>query len=512
MSIFGISEICKKICENVLMREDEGRGDLVRLSHCSRAMSATSCEVLWEVLDSVEPLLNLIPALEKRTVVTEEGIEEDVYDLTHPIGESDLRQFDSYAQHVRALRHQFTSGEIEAFSLLHQHKGAALLPKLQSLDWCEGSLFDPIHQFTPRLAPFLSETLQDLQIDLGRFPTPVYPTLDVHDDLAATLPSLPFRCPRVQRFHITGLPKAASLSFLGGFKELRELELDSSKDAPSLTSETLLAISELPALVALRGLKAFGSEMVDNTPKPGFLSLKDIKIVGADATGIELFFRYLSNLTLHSCSILRLKLHKLMDIVACLGAISTGSSSLLSLAIMIESGPPPGSETPSELAEARYAILRALNQVPAPSLTSLDLSLQRTAAPSSLSLPPITFEEAESMAANWPALESFAYGSTFPPFSLLSLSAFVLRCPSLAAVDIGSLVVQGGFTNPSRNQPTWSIDEIPRSSHLDRIDVRNVITIPDDADVDGRILLNTLKQVFSGRREDSLSSLPQAVG
>ncbi|KAI0710297.1 hypothetical protein C8T65DRAFT_777768, partial [Cerioporus squamosus] len=236
------------------------RSTLAASALVCHALSEKALDCLWRVLDSIMPLLRILPGTGSCSSLR---IYPDITDAA-------WSRFHGYARRVRELRsvecyvHIHTTWQI----LVQRLGGAPLLPTLWRLK-------------TPVTASYpwqgillLSPTLRQLEVSLPRYmplpaPVPLHQTQEFQNETDVLVEnlvqyiSLPSLTDDVRHKIDQAVPEASIyLQSLGRFASLQELDLVST--GVRIGQETLQALSSLESLRALRAIVSL-EKMVPST-------------------------------------------------------------------------------------------------------------------------------------------------------------------------------------------------------------------------------------------------------
>ncbi|KAF8079351.1 hypothetical protein FPV67DRAFT_1776357 [Lyophyllum atratum] len=251
-----------KICEFLDAGTDGSQVD-IKMSKNHLLCTALVCKTfldpaldsLWRSMDSIVPLLRLLPTLE---------VIDDVYLLRGKVEDEDMSRFRSYAQRIRIYSLDTRIQPAIAPFTLTQFT----LPLLPALRHLRCSSYRPL--LTSSVPLLLSPTLERFELmnatPDNRIVGPFLYTLQIH-------------APDLKRLVLRGLANAETLDSIVTFHQLRFLELSGSV--------TLMFFQQIAALPELQSLDVeFGEPSPSNashTPNVIFTKLETLKITGYSA-------------------------------------------------------------------------------------------------------------------------------------------------------------------------------------------------------------------------------------
>ncbi|KDQ52621.1 hypothetical protein JAAARDRAFT_210544 [Jaapia argillacea MUCL 33604] len=437
-SALRITEICRYICFYVKgNRDTRYRNTLGSLARCSQAFSDVALGALWEHIDSLEPLMKLIPssALERG-----EGQNDEDDNLLQA---AELARISFHSRRVRILTYDHR-GDFSYRTVIGQladyPETTPLLPRLNSLTY-QYDFYSTVPHMIANLDTFFAICPRFQKLTLqGRSP---YWSHRDRDRDQTYFDVLPRRLPHVRDFVIKIDFNVPKLHFTAQFEHLRSLEIGVAKRYSGQAG--YLQVDALQAIAGLRNLESLSIGALRISPWPpvpslaGFPSLRSVRIVQGDHEGV---YALLSHVTSPFLSEIDLTLKHQeydwkRDITPCFTLLSTRfGSSLESLTWRAEKSGDFHSDA-QEFRELKTHFLRPLFSLSR--LKHLDLQMWTNMFSTEWLI--FSPQEAEEMSRAWMNLESFSLSPNFSYFSLASLVPFVLGCRHLIYLEIPVLFV-----------------------------------------------------------------------
>ncbi|KDQ49751.1 hypothetical protein JAAARDRAFT_63527 [Jaapia argillacea MUCL 33604] len=437
--VFGIAEVCREICWHI---HAAGRHDITMVARCSRLLMEPALDVLWNEMLDVEPLLKLIPALEKIEAwdVGDAEYEYD-YKFLYPPQTNDWSRFDFYGRRVRTLQYVH-EGEIDCtvFHCLGRYRLTPMLPALRTLYWYH---YLPELEFGPEfiaeVSPFITPLLRHISIGTSPGgPTDQEPPSD-REAMVSFFHMLPYRTPLVEKIEIYGNMHDISFAFISRFQQLRVVNLSGLQlRKPYHERETLTALSTLPLLESVIALDVFGDKLVGISLRPGFPSLTHLSLDRAKPLGALILLKMISSRALKTLSISRMDRGSSEDVISCVAYLSNFSSTLEDICFH--------SQYEHSSLDVGMPIVEACLQLPR--LRTFQLCPMRRQE-----WPTITQKQAEEMTEAWPRMRDLSLPCHI---TLHPLKALALRLHSLRSLSFGTLFVGGNVASAWMETPILS--------------------------------------------------------
>ncbi|TFK83235.1 hypothetical protein K466DRAFT_665981 [Polyporus arcularius HHB13444] len=411
------------------------RSTLASSALVCRVFSKKALDCLWRVLDSILPLLRILPSTAFR-------INSDISDAA-------WTKFQAYARRVRELK------SVEPMVRLHSSTwdilvprlgGAPLLPMLRRL---ETVIMLPYP--TPGIL-LLSPTLRSLRLSFPQFmplPEPASDSSILVENIirAISLPCIPDDVRR--KVHETAPEASEHLLALGRFISLRELDL--APKSVRVGPDSLRALSSLGSLRVLRVNLAFGTMHHLASLHEGFSDLNALSLRGTDMDTLKL----LQVLPLEKLAELELGTETPMTVEEYRHYLASARSLIPSNLTCLALGPDTflDSHDESSLAHILQPML---------SLRRLSkLTCQFRTYPKDVS-----DDDLHGLATAWPTLTSFwvmysysdvpSIPNQVQPITLAGFIDLLRRCPHLESVGL----------------PTLDVAHLPSAESVPRLDNR----------------------------------------
>ncbi|KAI0710294.1 hypothetical protein C8T65DRAFT_777735 [Cerioporus squamosus] len=401
------------------------RSTLAASALVCRVFSEKALDALWRVLDSIVPLLRLLPGTGSRTNIR----------IYRDISDAAWSRYQGYARRVRELNSVEATNSSEATISIHPSTwqillqrlgGAPLLPMLRRLETVV-MLPDPLQGIL-----LLSPTLQHLQLST---PDDYYEPEDFDPEnnifmnnliRHISIPSVPAD---VRRKIHAAVPEASNhLRSLGRFTALQDLDLYFA--GVRIGQETLQALSSLESLRALRAHVSLKKMAPSASFRDGFPALDALTLRGS----AEDILKLLRVLPLDKLTELELNTERRMT-------AEDYKLFLTSVRSVISSGLTYLSLSPDIFNRSQSALSLADLLEPMLSLRELrKLSCQFRTYPKDVS-----DDDLHAFALAWPKLTSFwaVYNDEIPdrvqPITVPGLIDLLQRCPHLESVGLATL-------------------------------------------------------------------------
>ncbi|KDQ52622.1 hypothetical protein JAAARDRAFT_198240 [Jaapia argillacea MUCL 33604] len=426
-----------------------------------KAFSDAALDALWEQIDSLEPLMKLIPSSARE----HEGAEEDedgLMLLTRPLQAAEVAWISLYLRCVRVLTYDH-DGDFPYRTVIGKLadylEPSPLLPRLTSLTYRYES---------DSKVPHMIANLDTLLLIC-----PTFQKLTIEGDASAHWTSrgnrdqkyfdvLPKMLPQIRDFVLNTDFTIPKLQFAAEFKHLRSLEIGVANeygDQPRyLRAVTLQAMAGLRDLELL-SIRPFDISAWASAPRiPGFPSLQRVHIAQGDDAGAYVL---LSSVTSPFLSEIDITLesgeyHWKRDIAQSFTLLPTNFG--ISLESLTWSAVLPSNTQGFE--EFKAHLLRPLLALPR--LKYLDLQFFASLISSEWLV--FSPQDAEEMSRAWVNLEFLSFFTDFSSFSLASLITLVLKCQHLIYLEIPTLLVDDDQIEMASHIPP--INEPPRFLEL----------------------------------------------
>ncbi|KDQ60233.1 hypothetical protein JAAARDRAFT_205226 [Jaapia argillacea MUCL 33604] len=452
--VFLVEELCHEICWSIDLRERSGT--LAQLARCSRSLAGPALDVLWYEMDSMRPLMELIPVVQSK-IDPEDGAV--TYYLGGPIEDQHWIRFDIYAHRIRVLRYHHggaTDGDCRIYSRLALSRPLPMFPNLRSLTWLHDELdllFD--HQFIEEISPFLMTSLQTLSLGTYWWEALDFDQPDKYEVAECFVSTLARRCPSLEHFALRGRIQDMSLAFIGTFHHLRSLDLSLLlMDQGYVDAELLNALGTLPELQSISGLQAIKPIRGHISPTSSFPALKSLGFSHIPVTSLLLIVKAITSMSFRSLDVRHLHNDSPADLDALLSTLTIFPKfeeiCLCNFTPWLSDLKMPCIESFFRLGLLRKVELRLWSAVNDPRVMEPDL--------------------VDRMASAWPKLESLSTQYAFPISSLWSLA---LRCPKLTRLAFEKLVFRD-------DDPTQIVQDTPILSHPLRELAFDLVSTTDD--------------------------------
>ncbi|KDQ60504.1 hypothetical protein JAAARDRAFT_32915 [Jaapia argillacea MUCL 33604] len=478
-----IAEICREICWHLKgdWQKKRWNRSLARLAQCSRAFSDPALDVLWHEMSDLEPLIGLIPAVQRVTVEGSEDDEEfEIFKLIGPtISDDDWRRFDLYASRIRVYRYDHDDPPDRTLCRqLAVLKGRALLPSLKTVIYSLGERSDGVEMRADiQGLQHLSESIRSFTTKVSSF----YGDIPNRGDHQGFWDSVPDSLPHLQHFELAAAWPIVSIDFFGQFRDIRFIKIQVQEfwhfSPVKLRGNDFDTLSSLPLLESLTLRHFTLDEWAGKTSQNGFPSLRVLEMAVPGPAGLQSILAAISSTSMTTLAVRITESRDWDAIRACIISAFRFNVSLENLDWVVVTGMIFTQDVLNAGAMAAimplFLTFRNLKRFVSNIWTPHVFESFDGSPPSS----PLTPAEATSMALRWPRLETFILRSDFAFFSLDSFVAFISSSPLLTHLVVDKILVD--------RHPCAVMALLPSLSHgMDSLWVRKFIqqwtNEPDD--------------------------------
>ncbi|KDQ52878.1 hypothetical protein JAAARDRAFT_39827 [Jaapia argillacea MUCL 33604] len=422
----GVAEICREVCKHIKHSgHHRWRADLANLSRCYRLLSNTALDVLWDELDSIEPLLKLLPSYQEVQKPTRRRV-QTIYTIVEPIDVVHWTVFDKYSRRIHKLRFK-PPRHIDpvVYSTLHKYKDGSLLPSLRILEWERDD-----RPFTGDMAkemlPFLSPSLRRINILTSCHPDHSLAEVIEDDDLHNFLGALPRCSPSLENLNLIGHMPQVPLDFVTEFKAITSLHIGNIiMGECQLTGPILQELSTRPLLSHLT-LDVTSLRVDDVSGWKGFPALRSLEITDGRFIIVSCLLDSLSTTTLSSFSMSTSKPGFWDDCGPLFESLARFAPSLRSLTLATEAT--PSSDINKNIPISLITPLLSLS-----ALTHFHFSFQHITLR-------LMDADTRTLASSYPSLISLYLLHT-TGLTVHSLPTLARHCPHLSRIYIDTLNV-----------------------------------------------------------------------
>ncbi|KAL6306482.1 hypothetical protein BKA93DRAFT_142945 [Sparassis latifolia] len=244
-------DILQLIFDHFLLPDD---ADVVAARACRRTLASAArvCQAfsdpalnsLWETLDDLLHVLNVLPCVELQQAPQDDV---DIYVLTAEVEPADWERFQQYAKRIRRVAFTVATSVASPWSILlhltHLNNHQPLFPRLRHLAWTQSAPFDYslLYLVSPSLL-YLSFAINGMwpSIDQGQ-------DLEKEHAITHLFRAVCSKSPSLRHISTKGLGILQAGQAFAMCRELRSLDID-----PAFIDVPLLhALSSLPNLVRL---------------------------------------------------------------------------------------------------------------------------------------------------------------------------------------------------------------------------------------------------------------------
>ncbi|KDQ53428.1 hypothetical protein JAAARDRAFT_197574 [Jaapia argillacea MUCL 33604] len=429
--VFTIAELCREICWYL---HDDSKPSLANFAQTCRSFLEPALDVLWFKMFTMEPLLDLIPALEVSDQETEYGQTTFCYDILYPLEAEDWCRFDYYVHRIHILEF-IHRGEIDCdiYARLSQYTTSPnLLPSLRSITWSHDCRHKSFASVSSEVSPFLTSGLQTLHI--GNYFDDadhafVEPAIQSEENQALLIffHMLPRRCPALESLTLSGDLQNVSFSFLAKFQNLKVVSLRGLSTQIKDLSTTLEAMSVLPRLEKIRDFEIPGGPGVVSCT-PGFPSLSHISTRYGNPTNLLAILRCISSPSLQSFTSLELAKGSNGDFLSCASLLVSKFSKTLQHVTIHSTHHYPVETVGLPIFET---LSRGLPKLRTFGLT-ITVDLYHSGWPT------MTDDQVERMTLAWPNMENLSLQHSI---SLQSLKSMTNAWPSISSLTFSTLCI-----------------------------------------------------------------------